>query len=192
MLRPRRPGHGSRGVSIELPRPPLPCPGRGLSDDCISASNALQAYFEYLDKAGGFFYERWGDAPVHSLAAAMFLNASEVCWRCEGGGGMQTASHACMHAAGPVVTSLWRGTRSRAPLRQAGPETCVQPGNACSCLERHAQQSAHSRMDLTVGASCWICRCIISATSGTDTTGARSLHQLIAHHPMSCQCCFPV
>lgn len=38
----------------------------------------MQAYFEHLDHSGGFFYERWGDAPVHSLAAAMFLNASEV------------------------------------------------------------------------------------------------------------------
>ena len=38
----------------------------------------LQAYFEHLDQNGGFFYERWGDAPVHSLAVLMFLNASEV------------------------------------------------------------------------------------------------------------------
>jgi Glycolipid 2-alpha-mannosyltransferase len=38
----------------------------------------LQAYFDYLDHTGGFFYERWGDAPVHSLAAVMLLNATEV------------------------------------------------------------------------------------------------------------------
>lgn len=24
-------------------------------------SEAYRAYFEYLDQAGGFFYERWGD-----------------------------------------------------------------------------------------------------------------------------------
>ena len=35
-------------------------------------------YFEYLDKTGGFFYERWGDAPVHSIAAAMFLSPKEI------------------------------------------------------------------------------------------------------------------
>jgi alpha 1,2-mannosyltransferase len=35
-------------------------------------------YFDYLDKAGGFFYERWGDAPVHSIAVAMFLKPEEV------------------------------------------------------------------------------------------------------------------
>ncbi|KAI8575755.1 hypothetical protein K450DRAFT_180342 [Umbelopsis ramanniana AG] len=37
-----------------------------------------QAYFHYLDSTGNFFYERWGDAIVHSLAAGMFLNKSEV------------------------------------------------------------------------------------------------------------------
>ncbi|RXW14596.1 hypothetical protein EST38_g11261 [Candolleomyces aberdarensis] len=34
---------------------------------------AYQAFFEYLDTKGGFYYERWGDAPVHSIAAALFL-----------------------------------------------------------------------------------------------------------------------
>ncbi|QPG76281.1 hypothetical protein FOA43_003667 [Brettanomyces nanus] len=27
-----------------------------------------ESYFRYLDKTGDFFYERWGDAPVHTLA----------------------------------------------------------------------------------------------------------------------------
>ncbi|KAI8362801.1 hypothetical protein BD560DRAFT_484020 [Blakeslea trispora] len=35
-------------------------------------------YFDFLDKQGGFFYERWGDAPVHSLGVAMMLKTSEV------------------------------------------------------------------------------------------------------------------
>ncbi|ORZ00568.1 nucleotide-diphospho-sugar transferase [Syncephalastrum racemosum] len=35
-------------------------------------------YFNYLDKTGNFFYERWGDAPVHSIAAAMMLRKEEV------------------------------------------------------------------------------------------------------------------
>ncbi|KAJ2447335.1 alpha-1,2-mannosyltransferase ktr1 [Coemansia sp. RSA 1797] len=41
-------------------------------------SKQYMAYFDFLDHAGGFFYERWGDAPVHSLAVAMFLNKSQV------------------------------------------------------------------------------------------------------------------
>ncbi|RUS33758.1 glycolipid 2-alpha-mannosyltransferase [Jimgerdemannia flammicorona] len=41
-------------------------------------SEQYLSYFNYLDHVGGFFYERWGDAPVHSLAVAMFLRRSEV------------------------------------------------------------------------------------------------------------------
>ncbi|KAJ2783435.1 hypothetical protein H4R18_001700 [Coemansia javaensis] len=41
-------------------------------------SDAYEAYFRFLDAAGGFFMERWGDAPVHSLAAGMLLNRSQV------------------------------------------------------------------------------------------------------------------
>jgi hypothetical protein len=36
------------------------------------------AYFDHLDKNGGFFYERFGDAPVHTLALAMFARKDQV------------------------------------------------------------------------------------------------------------------
>lgn len=41
-------------------------------------SDAYRKYFDYLDKNGGFFYERWGDAPVHSIAAALFLPRDKI------------------------------------------------------------------------------------------------------------------
>lgn len=41
-------------------------------------SKAYLDYFESLDKDGGFFYERWGDAPVHSIAAALLLKKDEI------------------------------------------------------------------------------------------------------------------
>ncbi|KAI7855640.1 glycolipid 2-alpha-mannosyltransferase-domain-containing protein [Circinella umbellata] len=40
-------------------------------------SNEYLQFFNYLDQSGGFFYERWGDAPVHSIAAAMMLRKEE-------------------------------------------------------------------------------------------------------------------
>lgn len=49
-----------------------------IADLDLWRSDAYRKYFDYLDKAGGFFYERWGDAPVHSIAASLFLNKSEV------------------------------------------------------------------------------------------------------------------
>jgi alpha 1,2-mannosyltransferase len=60
---------------------------------------AYMAFFDYLDRTGGFYYEvrtyistvsplllqltvdaikRWGDAPVHSIAAALFAGKSRI------------------------------------------------------------------------------------------------------------------
>ncbi|OTB00876.1 glycosyltransferase family 15 protein [Hypoxylon sp. CI-4A] len=36
------------------------------------------AYFNHLDKTGGFYYERFGDAPVHTLSVSMFLPKSRI------------------------------------------------------------------------------------------------------------------
>lgn len=41
-------------------------------------SQAYQEYFDHLDATQGFFYERWGDAPIHSIAASLFLDKSQV------------------------------------------------------------------------------------------------------------------
>lgn len=41
-------------------------------------SSNYQDFFSYLDQTGNFFYERWGDAPVHSLAAGLFLKTNEI------------------------------------------------------------------------------------------------------------------
>ncbi|KAJ3487272.1 hypothetical protein NLG97_g6445 [Lecanicillium saksenae] len=41
-------------------------------------SPAYVDFFNSLDQDGGFFYERWGDAPVHSIAAGILLNKSEL------------------------------------------------------------------------------------------------------------------
>ena len=39
-----------------------------------------ESYFQHLDRAGGFFYERWGDAPVHSIGVGLFADAANVHW----------------------------------------------------------------------------------------------------------------
>lgn len=43
-------------------------------------SQAYEEYFNHLDRAGGFFYERWGDAPVHSIALGLFEDSSRIHW----------------------------------------------------------------------------------------------------------------
>ena len=37
-------------------------------------------FFQYLDNLGGFYYERWGDAPIHSIAIALFLQKKDIHW----------------------------------------------------------------------------------------------------------------
>lgn len=41
-------------------------------------SQAYTDFFDALDTDGGFFYERWGDAPVHSIAAGLMLKKEEI------------------------------------------------------------------------------------------------------------------
>ncbi|KAF3938068.1 hypothetical protein ABW19_dt0203490 [Dactylella cylindrospora] len=37
-------------------------------------------YFEWLDRTGGFFYEGWSDATVHSIAVANMLEPRQIHW----------------------------------------------------------------------------------------------------------------
>ncbi|OBZ75120.1 Glycolipid 2-alpha-mannosyltransferase 2 [Grifola frondosa] len=39
---------------------------------------AYSKFFDYLDQKGGFYYERWGDAPVHSIGAALFAHKDQI------------------------------------------------------------------------------------------------------------------
>ena len=41
-------------------------------------SEQYEKFFEFLDLTGNFFYERWGDAPVHTLAVGLFLDLDQV------------------------------------------------------------------------------------------------------------------
>jgi len=41
-------------------------------------SEPYMKFFEFLDTKGGFYYERWGDAPVHSIGAALFAKKEQI------------------------------------------------------------------------------------------------------------------
>ncbi|OWB75852.1 hypothetical protein B5S31_g5906 [[Candida] boidinii] len=45
-------------------------------------SNEYNQFFNYLDSKNGFFYERWGDAPIRSLILSLILNKNknEIKW----------------------------------------------------------------------------------------------------------------
>ncbi|KAF5094865.1 hypothetical protein D0Z00_003365 [Geotrichum galactomycetum] len=49
-----------------------------IGDLSFYRSKEYQEFFEYLDATGGFFYERWGDAPVHSIAVSLLLPKTKI------------------------------------------------------------------------------------------------------------------
>ncbi|KAJ3504583.1 hypothetical protein NMY22_g17871 [Coprinellus aureogranulatus] len=40
--------------------------------------DAYSKFFDYLEAKGGFYYERWGDAPVHSIAVSLFASKKQL------------------------------------------------------------------------------------------------------------------
>ncbi|KAI0036130.1 nucleotide-diphospho-sugar transferase, partial [Vararia minispora EC-137] len=49
-----------------------------ISHRSLWESYLYTAFFQHLDDAGGFFYERWGDAPVHTLGVSFALRKDQV------------------------------------------------------------------------------------------------------------------
>ncbi|KAI5953407.1 KTR4 [Candida jiufengensis] len=41
---------------------------------------AYNNWFKYLDSTGKFYYERWGDAPIHSIGVSLFADKSKIHW----------------------------------------------------------------------------------------------------------------
>ena len=44
----------------------------------IFRNETYRSFFEHLDKAGGFYHERWGDAPIHTYYVATMLERAEM------------------------------------------------------------------------------------------------------------------
>lgn len=51
-----------------------------IADMDFYRSQPYTEWIEYLDKTGNFYYERWGDAPVHSLGLALFADKRQIHW----------------------------------------------------------------------------------------------------------------
>ncbi|KAF2106857.1 glycolipid 2-alpha-mannosyltransferase [Lophiotrema nucula] len=49
-----------------------------IADMDFFRSQEHRDFFEYLDRKGGFYFERWGDASIHAWAAALLLQPHEL------------------------------------------------------------------------------------------------------------------
>ncbi|GMM32978.1 putative mannosyltransferase [Saccharomycopsis crataegensis] len=100
------------------------------------------AYFDYLEQSGGFYKERWGDAPVHSLGAGMFLDLSEVHYFRDIGYKHSTIAH-CPHNSfdnqlgyGPSENYFKFGDVNRIRRQDAkwlSPDSPKKNGVGCRC-----------------------------------------------------------
>lgn len=109
-------------------------------------SKTYQDYFNYLENSGGFYRERWGDAPVHSLAVAMMLKKEELHYFRDIGYKHTTLGHCPRNAPGKqlpykpsenfkeIVEKKWYSS-----FISDGPD---EPGNngvgcRCRCPSKH-------------------------------------------------------
>lgn len=51
-----------------------------IADLSIFRNEEYEELFQYLDGKGGFYYERWGDAPIHTMAMSLFLQKHDLHW----------------------------------------------------------------------------------------------------------------
>lgn len=49
-----------------------------VSHASIWTSAAYKSFFDHIDKLGGIYYHRWGDAPIRSIGVSLFVKESEV------------------------------------------------------------------------------------------------------------------
>jgi len=49
-----------------------------IADMNLWRGEAYAKYFDHLEASGGFYYERWGDAVVHTVAAGLFQSKDQI------------------------------------------------------------------------------------------------------------------
>lgn len=100
-----------------------------IADMDFFRSQEYRDFFQFLDEDGGFYYERWGDAPIHSLAAALLLRPDQV-HHFSDFGYVHKPFQYCTHA--PLPEALKRG--SLVPdMSHRNPKTAPEQELGCRC-----------------------------------------------------------
>ncbi len=88
-----------------------------IADMTFWRSKPYEDYFNHLDRAGGFFYERWGDAPVHSIALGLLEDKSRIHWWVSFGTNKERVPHTNRTRAGSATLATSTSPSSTAPIR---------------------------------------------------------------------------
>ncbi|KAI9782706.1 MAG: hypothetical protein M1839_004693 [Geoglossum umbratile] len=93
---------------------------------------ANEKYFSWLDRGGGFYYERFGDAPIHTLSVAMFVPKSQIWYF--GDIGYQhdinrhcppNSSHRCLCEPTPIDENFYKLVPFESPQKKPA-DTCIR------------------------------------------------------------------
>lgn len=102
-------------------------------------SETYQKYFKHLESVGGFYKERWGDAPVHSLAVAMMLSKDELHYFRDIGYKHSTFGHCPSNAPFKQLSYVSNGFSDYAPqpwyntFYKLQPDKPQRNGVGCRC-----------------------------------------------------------
>ncbi|CAI6332765.1 unnamed protein product [Periconia digitata] len=104
-------------------------------------SKEYQDFFEMMDRSGGFWMERWGDAPIHSLAAGALLGPEDIHYFRDLGYRHTTIQHCPANAPArqlPVIPYKEKGTldkKQRAEEEEywRTPDAPKENGVGCRC-----------------------------------------------------------
>ncbi|KAI9674826.1 MAG: hypothetical protein M1817_001730 [Caeruleum heppii] len=93
---------------------------------------ANEKYFDWLDRGGGFYYERFGDAPIHTLSVAMFVPKREIWFFRDVGYQHDINRHCPPHSAGrcsceptPIDENFYKLVPLESPQKKPD-DTCIR------------------------------------------------------------------
>ncbi|KAF2269919.1 glycosyl transferase [Lojkania enalia] len=104
-------------------------------------SKEYNAFFEMMDRSGGFWNERWGDAPIHSLAAGALLSPRDIHYFRDFGYRHTTIQHCPANAPARQlpripfleITTLDEKERLEEDEYWATPDPVKENGVGCRC-----------------------------------------------------------
>ncbi|KAL5341543.1 nucleotide-diphospho-sugar transferase [Aspergillus crustosus] len=104
-------------------------------------SKEYEDFFQMMDRSGGFWMERWGDAPIHSLAAGVLLSPSDIHYFRDFGYRHTTIQHCPANAPArqlpriPYLETTTQDERERIEEDEywATPDPVKENGVGCRC-----------------------------------------------------------
>jgi len=113
-----------------------------IGDLTFFRSKETERYFEWLDCGGGFFYERFGDAPIHTLSTSLFAGKGETWWFRDIGYQHDInrhcppdSSHRCSCEPTPLDENFFKLVPMESPQRKPN-DTCIRQWLGGEWLEK--------------------------------------------------------